>query len=348
MIEYGKLLSRSEAKILIRGIYTLANDRVYDQLVALLNSIERNVSPNIPICIIPYDDQLELVQREVDNRPNVTLFDNQESLQRWQDFAQAVWQIHPKAKSKEVAKLVQSRQKMQRRHAAFDGDFDEFVVYDADCLAMKPLDQVFSKLQNYDLVFDDWEHRKPDSTCALNLQLIELSGEYQASEVRPRLHCASFFGGKKGLFNPEVISFCQKCLADKQEVNWIRNISEAFLFNYMTLRSGYSLYNFTMSDNSQDRTGNCADADPFINIDNVLYNQQGLKPIHRIHYMNYSSQDFARLCQGEDVDIRYQNEFLYYRFFHQPEQKPKTLKKPSLVKKINRFMERVIKKLPIN
>ncbi|MCX7596530.1 MAG: methionine synthase, partial [Fischerella sp.] len=30
------------------GIYTLANDPVYDQLVALLNSIERNVSAEIP------------------------------------------------------------------------------------------------------------------------------------------------------------------------------------------------------------------------------------------------------------------------------------------------------------
>jgi hypothetical protein len=38
---------------MVNGIYTLANDVVYDQLVALLNSIEANVSPNIPVCIIP-------------------------------------------------------------------------------------------------------------------------------------------------------------------------------------------------------------------------------------------------------------------------------------------------------
>ena len=35
------------------GIYTLANDRVFDQLVALLNSIEVNISPDIPVCVIP-------------------------------------------------------------------------------------------------------------------------------------------------------------------------------------------------------------------------------------------------------------------------------------------------------
>lgn len=51
------------------GIYTLANDFVYDQLIALLNSIEVNVSPEIPICIIPYDDRMDRVQREVESRP---------------------------------------------------------------------------------------------------------------------------------------------------------------------------------------------------------------------------------------------------------------------------------------
>jgi len=40
------------------GIYTLANDAAYDQLVALLNSIEANVSRDIPLCVIPYDAQL--------------------------------------------------------------------------------------------------------------------------------------------------------------------------------------------------------------------------------------------------------------------------------------------------
>ncbi|CCQ64583.1 hypothetical protein CWATWH0401_1179, partial [Crocosphaera watsonii WH 0401] len=59
---------------------------------------------------------------------------------------------------------------------------------------------------------------------------------------------------------------------------------------------------------------NCANADPFVNVDNVLYNEQGLKPIHRIHYMNYSSADFARLCQGEDANINYKDIFLLLSF----------------------------------
>ncbi|NET69682.1 MAG: hypothetical protein F6K62_01070 [Sphaerospermopsis sp. SIO1G2] len=55
-----------------RGIYTLANDTVYDQLVALLNSIEKNIGTHIPVCIIPYNDKLSKVELEINSRPNVT------------------------------------------------------------------------------------------------------------------------------------------------------------------------------------------------------------------------------------------------------------------------------------
>ncbi|MFP4101130.1 Npun_R2821/Npun_R2822 family protein [Coleofasciculus sp.] len=322
------------------GIYTLANDAVYDQLVALLNSIEVNVSPDIPVCVIPYDERLERVKPEVDSRTNVTLFDNWDSIQRWEDFAQQVWAAHPQGRQKNAARLVRVRKHAQRRYAAFDGSFDKFVVYDADSLAMKPLNNIYEKLEKYDFVFDDWEHKKTDSVAALKLSKIEEYGQFKAAEVRPKLHCSSFFGTKLGLLDETTLSNFIERLINQREVEWINGVSEAFLFNYMTLRCDRPLYNFTLSPNGQDRTGNCADADPFVNIDNVLYNEQGLKPIHRIHYMNYSASDFVRLCQGEDVNICYKDIFLYYRFLKQPEQRPKTLKRPNQLTTMKRLLNK--------
>ncbi len=138
----------------------------------------------------------------------------------------------------------------------------------------------------------------------------------------------------------------KKQLVEQGEVAWVpRWWDDAFLFTYMTLRCDRPLFNFTLSPNGQERTGNCADADPFVNIDDVLYNEQGLKPIHRLHYMNYSSRDFACLCKGEDVDIRYKDVFLYYRFLKQPELKPRELKPASLLVKTNRNLQKIIKKI---
>ena len=77
----------------MNGIYTLANDAVYDQLVALLNSIEANYSKDIPVCVIPYDDNVERVRAEIAKRPQVSLFEDTGSIRKWEEFAIAAWGI---------------------------------------------------------------------------------------------------------------------------------------------------------------------------------------------------------------------------------------------------------------
>ncbi len=326
------------------GIYTLANDFVYDQLVALLNSIEVNVSPEIPICIIPYDDRMDRVQRELESRPNVTLYSDQEKLKQWEEFSKDIWSHHPKASQKKFAKIVRSKIRLQRKMVVFSGDFERFVFYDADTLAMKPLDDLFDKLETYDFVFDDWEHSKQRLT-ALNIEMMEATGEFTESDIRPRLHCSSFFGSKRGFFNPQEISEIKASLVQDREVEWINKISDAFLFSYLTLRGNYSIFNYTLSEKKSDRTGNCADADPFVEINKILYNEQGLKPIHRIHYMNFPPEDFARLTKGEDAPIPHKNLFLEYRFLKDPGNKPKCLSPPSRLTQFRRLQDKILAKI---
>ena len=327
-----------------RGIYTLANDIVFDQLVAFLNSVEENVGSNLPVCLIPYDDRLEKVKAEIGGRPKVTLYENYEEIRRWEEFAEEVWAAHPVGKQKKFASLVKSKVRLQRKMVVFDGDFEKFVFYDVDTLAMKPLEDIWEKLETYDFVFDDWEFSKQRLT-ALNLKRIEETGEFTEAQVRPKLHCSSFFGSKRGFFAPDELAEIQARLIENREVEWISGIADAFLFSYLTFRGNRPMFNYTLSPNVNDRTGNCADADQFVNINNVLYNEQGLKPIHRIHYMNYSSADFARLCRGEDVKICYKDVFLHYRFLKQPDLKPKTVKPSSSREKASRFLTQAIKKV---
>ena len=211
---------------------------------------------------------------------------------------------------------------------------------------MKPLDNAFQKLDEYDFLFDDWEHIKPLEATALDISLIEKSGLYTEAQVRPKLHCSSFFASKKGIFAADEINRMKQLLVEKGEIAWVtRWWDDAFLFNHLTLRCERPFFNYTLSPNGQEKTGNCANADLFVNVNNVLYNQDGLKPIHRLHYMGYSSSNFARLSRGEDINIRYKEEFLYYRFLKQPEQKPKFLKKPSKLLKTNRLFQKLIHKI---
>ncbi|MEO0684736.1 MAG: Npun_R2821/Npun_R2822 family protein [Cyanobacteria bacterium J06649_11] len=330
------------------GIYTLANDIVFDQLVALLNSIEANIDSSIPVCIIPFDNRLNRVKQEISLRPNVTLFEDESSIERWENFACRFASVHPKALKTKQLHPRWYRGKLHRKFVAFDGPFEQFVFFDADSLAMKPIEDIREKLQTYDFVFDDWEHAKSENQAALNIPLIEATGMFTESQIKPLLHCSSFFGSKRGIFNAQELNLLLDRITEEGEAAWVNGQAwwdDAFLFNYMTLRSGRSQFNFTLSPDGNDRCGNCANADPFVAIDNVLFNQEGLKPIHRIHYMGYPSIDFTRLSKGEDVDIRFKDIFLHYRFLRQPQQKPLLLKRPSFQLKVSRLMERVFKKI---
>lgn len=181
-------------------IYTLANDVVYDQLVALLNSIEVNISRDIPICVIPYNDCLDRVKQEITSRPNVTLFDNWESLKRWDDFVNQVWEAHPRSKESKLSRPGWYKGYVHRKFASFDGEFDRFVFYDADSLGMKPIDDIFEKLDAYDFVFNDWEHTKSRESTQLDIAKIESATNLQESDIKSKLHCDSFIESKKEFF----------------------------------------------------------------------------------------------------------------------------------------------------
>ncbi|NMG60587.1 methionine synthase [Geitlerinema sp. P-1104] len=330
-----------------RAIYTLANDVVYDQLVALLNSIEANVGTDIPVCVIPYDDRLERVKSHLEQRENVSLFDKTDILEQWDQLVNDLWESHSRAQDPASTYPAWYQGFVHRKFAAFDGDHDKFIFMDADSLAMKQFDDIFDKLDEYDLVFNDWEHAKPREVTEVDLSKIEAATELSEAEIRPKLHCDSFFGSKQGLLGIGQLDEFRKRAIEHSEIEWVRPRSwwsSSGLFTYMTFPGDLKMFNFTRSDNPQERTGNCADADPFVSRDGVLYNEEGLKPIHRIHYMNYSSTDFARLTQGEDVKIRYQDTFLHYRFLKEPHLKPTILKPANPWVKAQRKLGKAVKK----
>ena len=102
------------------GIYTLANDIVFDQLVALLNSIEANVGCDIPVCIIPFDNRLDRVKQEVSLRSNVSLFEDMSSIERWENFARRFASVHPEAIKTQHSHPRWYGGKLHRKFVAFD------------------------------------------------------------------------------------------------------------------------------------------------------------------------------------------------------------------------------------
>ncbi|MCH8506710.1 MAG: hypothetical protein LAT50_20695 [Ectothiorhodospiraceae bacterium] len=307
-----------------QGIYTLANDNFYDQLVALINSIHSNHDKNARICIIPYDSKIEKIKTLTSDK--VFLFDNLDFIEVLSDFALSVW-TDKRFKGK-TKKAWFHYSNTIRKLCSFEGVFDEFVYVDCDSLVMSSLSDCFQKLNQYDCIFDDWEHNKQE--CFLSIELITQKYGCDVTKVKQSCHASDFFASKKGRINREILQEIQSKLLQDEEIYFIKEKGwwdEVYLFSYLTFFLDCRVFNYTMSTNPQERTGNIAGVDPFVEKDWVLYNAQGCKPIRRIHYMGYPSKDFYYLCRGEDLALPHRDVFLHYRFLQEPEKAPKSLKK---------------------
>lgn len=190
---------------MIDGIYILANDVVYDQLVALLNSIEANAGSKIPICILPYNQQLDKVKAELASRDNVTLFEDSDSIAYWDNFATQIWKNYPRAQKtwREWGFPELYELPMHRKFCAVDGPFDRFIYFDADTLLMRPIDYVYEKLDTYDWVVNDFQY-KSELKFIFDGSPEQMEQIFNSENLQAKVFCAGWFATKKNIFSPAI------------------------------------------------------------------------------------------------------------------------------------------------
>jgi len=308
------------------GICTLANDRVYDQLIALLNSIEEILGPQTPVCVYPYDEQITKIAAEIARRPNVQLYDNQESINQWDEFARRAWDTHPTARQSwsRVDSATYHRFGTHRRYCAFDGPFDRFLYMDADTLMIGPVAPIFAQLQESDFVVYDFQHIEPFHVYDLSSK--QLTKLFTPERISSEIFCSGFYASKQHLFSPTRRDWLVSRLQEGEAEVLYPMAPDQTLLNYMVMRTGLSNYNLALKLPANQITGCCVTSTHFVEKDHLLYDK-GNRLIY-IHYIGLSSRLFAKVCAGENIDFPYREVFLYYRYLHEPENRPKFTTKP--------------------
>jgi hypothetical protein len=324
------------------GICTLANDRVYDQVIALLNSIETILGKDIPVCIYPYDDNTERLAAEVAKRPNVELYNNKNSIAKWDRFAQLAWDTHPTARQiwQQAGSTGYHRFGTHRRYCAFDAPFDRFLYMDADTLLMSPVDYIFNQLNSYDCVVYDFQYKDPSHIY--NLKSPRLASIFSESRIATEIFCSGFYAAKKDLFSDAKMNWLLVQLKTESEILYPMAPDQT-LVNYMMMRSGYSIYNFAQNLFEEELTGCCVTSSHFQVRDSILYDKGNR--LTYIHYIGLSSQLFAQVCAGKNIEFPYRDLFLYYRYLHEPEKCPQFITKPIPYNQPPSWSQKVIRKL---
>ncbi|HLO51740.1 MAG TPA: hypothetical protein VK211_25230 [Kamptonema sp.] len=323
----------------MKGICTLANDIVYDQLVALLNSIEIILGSNTPVCIYPFDDQIQQIQAEIINRPNVFMYEDSASIQRWDKFMEAA---APERLNRKKFRLYGAH----RRFCAFDNPFKKFIYMDADTLVMNSLDAVFQKLEDRDFVVYDFQFRDP--TKVYNIQSPKLLQVFEKNRIESEIFCSGFYGSKQGIFNQNIKEWMLSQLQSGDSEILYEGAGEQPLLNYMVMKAGITSYNFAYSLPDGKKTGCSITSSHFQEQDRILYDKGNR--LTYIHYIGVPPDLIKRVCGGENIDFPYRDLFLHYRYLREPEKRPvfaELLKSYTEVSAPN-LLKRVLKRLRIN
>ncbi|MBE9221674.1 sugar transferase [Cyanobacterium stanieri LEGE 03274] len=331
----------------MKGIYTLANDVVFDQLIALLNSIEINYGKNIPVCVIPYDDRTLKVKKEIEKRDNVELFDNKSILDEWKDFAIKVWKSNPLATKTWEKKGIFDFHRLgtHARFCGFDDHsiFSEFIYCDADILILNSLDYIFEKLSEYDFVVYDFQHKDPSHVYNINSP--QLFTVFPEERIKSDIFCSGFYGSKKGLFSQDFRKYTIQKIANQDSEIIYPWAPDQTILNYMTMITDLQKYNFALELPPEEITGNAVTSPHFEYKNNLLYDK-GIRLTY-LHYIGIPASVFTRVCAGENLDFPYRDIFLHYRYLHEPEKMPKLVGKPKPYNPPPTFMDKVFRKLGV-
>ncbi len=330
---------------MVDGIYTLANDAVFDQLVALLNSIEAHAG-DLPVCVVAYNNQVERVQAELAHRPQVQLLNDSTIFQRWEEFSAQVWQAHPHAlQTWQTQKGITGvyRLECNHRYAAFDLDapFDRFVYLDADTLLLDALAPVFEALNTYDFVTYDFQYKDPSHI--FNVASPQLYKIFERDRLERNIFCSGFFASKTGLFPPEKQAWLVEQLAQGEaDILYLAAPNQSVL-NYITMRSPLSMCNLAFHLPPDRVTGNSVTSPHFEERDRLLYDHG--KRLMYLHYIGLSSKLFRQVCEGENVDFPYRDVFLHYRYLHEPNRRPILTGKPKPYNAPPSLTQRLLRKI---
>ena len=308
------------------GICTLANDRVLDQAIALINSIGEVMGSEFPICIFPYDDQCDRLAAAIHDRPNVQIFQDKSVMDYWDNQAKRMWDACPNVKARwaEVTSDPYHRFGTHRRLGAFSAPFDRFLYMDADTLLLQDITPIIEKLDSHDWIVYDFQHR--DVSHVFNHKSEKLFEVFSADRIEREIFCSGFFAAKRGTFSQAQLDVCLNALEAGEHEILYEMAPDQTILNYWAMRSNLAIYNYALELPSSESTGCCVTSDHFERRGHQLFDRGN--PLTYLHYIGLSSSLFTDLCGGENIDFPYRDLFLHYRYLHDPSGQPSFSGKP--------------------
>ena len=259
-----------------RGIYITANDRVTEQAIALLNSI-RFYDPEIPVVLIPYDDQYHAVAELLGQKYGVTVYEDLEFIDRLSNKLHQVF-----------GDRFFARPNQFRKQACWFGAFDEFIYIDTDIVVFEKISDNLNYLSEYDFICSDYQHAGGIANV-FSPQVLE-DGIFTEAECQDIFN-GGFWGSKKNrISEAELYEVFSECAAHPEYFDFSQKTSDQPIINYMMLKRIPKRFNIVRRPGKAP--GNWAGTPHFVSVgkDRLIDPKTNNQPLQYLHWAGMKIQ----------------------------------------------------------
>lgn len=206
-----------------RGIYIVANDKVLDNAIALLNSI-RDREPDIPVFLIPFNEQYTKVATILKQKHNVNLFPDLDFVEK---FTQKVAEIFDR-------EFLNNPNKM-RKFVQWFGPLDEFIYIDTDIIVFEKVAEVLDYLSEYEFICCDYHYKKRKLADVFS-NIVVKQNIFTESELADVFN-SGFWASKKGIFTEtQLDELLKECAQHREYFDFTYKTTDQPILNYIILK----------------------------------------------------------------------------------------------------------------
>lgn len=279
-----------------RGIYIIANDKVTEQAIALLNSI-RAYDSETPIVMIPYDENYQAIAQLLGNSYGVTLYEDLEFIER---LSHRLHQI--------FGEKFFARPNQFRKQACWFGLFDEFLYIDTDVVVFEKIIDNLSYFSKYDFICCDYQHAGGIANVFTNKVIKD--GVFSEDTLKDIFN-GGFWASKKNLISEEdLYETFAECASHPEYFDFSRKTSDQPIINYMVLKRIHRRFNLVHRPGKAP--GSWAGSPHFQYQGNLLIDPNVNQPLQYLHWAGIRVEPG---CPYWDI-------WKYYRYLNSPEPIP--------------------------
>ncbi|MEL7141843.1 MAG: Npun_R2821/Npun_R2822 family protein [Cyanobacteria bacterium J06643_4] len=205
----------------MRGVYIVANDKVKENAIALMSSL-RQFDPDIPVYLIPFNDEHQAVATQLAELYDVHCFPDLGFLD---ELTQKIGDIFPRD-------FLALPNKM-RKLAAWFGPLDEFLYIDTDILFFTPVTETLAYLDKADFIWCDYHYKRGLEDVFTD---VVLEQNIFSPEALEDVFNSGLWGSKKSALSLDrLYEILAECAAHREYFDFSNGTTDQPIMNYLVL-----------------------------------------------------------------------------------------------------------------